>query len=1284
MSRVLQINVNRSSSTTENILQLAIELNISILAVQEPWTIQNPNSSEFRSINHRGFIQVLPNYGTYRPRTLFYISSNIRANLAPNSPQDPDCTIIDLVDFNIQLINVYNAIHPSIPNSIATIQRIGILPNSLEANTVILGDFNTHHPWWDPLVPQSTNSSYLIDIIERYSLNLLNTPGEGTFYRPNMSIPSVLDLTFATQGIVDKIQDWQIIPDLGSDHFGVLFTISSNSPIIVNPSNLRFNTKLANWELFKESLHFNFRDFQINTTYTNQELDVLAEDFTTKIVKAADSSIPKTTKSEYIKPWWNETLKALRKSMQRYYRLAKATGYTLYKQELTDAKNTYFNSIKRAKLKHWNLFLEKEDPQSIYKAMSYTKDASIQPIPSIYSYSTNSLKSTFQDKCNIFRSTLFPPPPSSTPVNLNNYEASLEWKWPILSRIEVDNACTTKIKGKTPGPDLITQEIIVQAYRAIPDVFYSIYSILINKGYHPKVWKQATGFILKKPKKPDYSQPKAYRVISLLNCLGKVSERILARRLSYLAETTVLLHSSQIGSRLHKSAIDAALLLKNQVEVNKANKLKTSTLFLDVKGAFDHVSKNRLIQILVNLKLPISLIYWISSFLEDRILRLAFDSNIEEFRAIETGIPQGSPISPILFLIYIRDLFKSNTVYYLSYIDDITLTAASKSYKKNIAILEREAKSLIELGVEYAIKFDDKTELIHYYSSKKQATLGLKLPNGNTLIPSKLVRWLGIYFDSNLKFKEHIAIRTSLAKQAFYRLNRLSNIGRGLSPYAVRQLYLACVTSVSDYGSILWWDKLNKSQIRPLQAIQNLAIRKILGVFKTAPILPMELESALLPPIVRLNHSRRRYAFRALKLSLNHPIRVVFENTLCKIREESLELDSDSSSLSSNYIVSKSNIQFESLVKSIYNLVDLQDLEPIKHFYFPPWEKLVPYNIRISKKSKEEEAKSHLEYLNSIRSSLTTSIYTDGSQILEGLGIGLGLAVFNHNTSNIPILPIYTEHWNIGDKAIVYNGELEGITRAFEYASEQAREGEHFNVFTDNQAGILRLKTPSDKPGQNQQIRAILAANTIISKGATIDLIWVPGHTNIPGNEEADRLAKLGTNSYNLLSDKTSFAYLGIKINQLRGQEIYAITSSIKPKSPESYSSIYPWRISSKIILPIGTKRELASSFFQLKIGHGYLKSYLYRLNITGNNKCICGLKETTKHLILNCRLYRDERVALFKRVREKLEVSRLTLPLLLHTQIGVLQLLVFLKETSICTRKWHLERTEVVETEED
>ena len=106
--------------------------------------------------------------------------------------------------------------------------------------------------------------------------------------------------------------------------------------------------------------------------------------------------------------------------MQRLNRLAKASEYTLFQEELKDAKNQYFNTVKMTKTKHWNKFLEKEDTQSIFKAMSYTKGISSQLIPSLYNSETKELESTFQNKCNIFRNTLFPTPPSSTGPNLED------------------------------------------------------------------------------------------------------------------------------------------------------------------------------------------------------------------------------------------------------------------------------------------------------------------------------------------------------------------------------------------------------------------------------------------------------------------------------------------------------------------------------------------------------------------------------------------------------------------------------------------------------------------------------------------------------------------------------------------------------------------------------------------------------------------------------------------------------------------------------------------------
>jgi hypothetical protein len=94
--KVLQVNMNRNSSTTENVLELAIELDIKVLVVQEPWVRTGDNNREYRSIIHPSFYQILPNYGTLRPRTLFYIARELQASLASNSPSDPDCLIIEL------------------------------------------------------------------------------------------------------------------------------------------------------------------------------------------------------------------------------------------------------------------------------------------------------------------------------------------------------------------------------------------------------------------------------------------------------------------------------------------------------------------------------------------------------------------------------------------------------------------------------------------------------------------------------------------------------------------------------------------------------------------------------------------------------------------------------------------------------------------------------------------------------------------------------------------------------------------------------------------------------------------------------------------------------------------------------------------------------------------------------------------------------------------------------------------------------------------------------------
>src|ERR1700722_17550890 len=111
--RVLQVNLNRSDTATESALQVAIELKIDLVVVQEPWLI--PNQEDYtttRSILHSAFYQILPTDRSLRPRTLVYVARTFSpiVNIAANSPKDSDLLVLDIIEGNsrIQLLNVYN------------------------------------------------------------------------------------------------------------------------------------------------------------------------------------------------------------------------------------------------------------------------------------------------------------------------------------------------------------------------------------------------------------------------------------------------------------------------------------------------------------------------------------------------------------------------------------------------------------------------------------------------------------------------------------------------------------------------------------------------------------------------------------------------------------------------------------------------------------------------------------------------------------------------------------------------------------------------------------------------------------------------------------------------------------------------------------------------------------------------------------------------------------------------------------------------------------------------
>jgi hypothetical protein len=164
-TRILQVNLNRSSATTKSVLQLAIELKINLILVQEPWIIsENPDYSNSRSISHSSFSQILPTTIGFRPRTLAYISKiYIPSVTLASSSIDPDLLVLLVAEESntLELVNIYNKTSQIKGNSSKTIER-SLLTNTISANSLILGDFNLHHPWWNPNSRNSQASTRLV------------------------------------------------------------------------------------------------------------------------------------------------------------------------------------------------------------------------------------------------------------------------------------------------------------------------------------------------------------------------------------------------------------------------------------------------------------------------------------------------------------------------------------------------------------------------------------------------------------------------------------------------------------------------------------------------------------------------------------------------------------------------------------------------------------------------------------------------------------------------------------------------------------------------------------------------------------------------------------------------------------------------------------------------------------------------------------------------------------------------------------------------------------------
>lgn len=1045
--------------------------------------------------------------------------------------------------YGVNLVNVY---YPSGSKSEAQVTWLKQL-NSDQSNWVVAGDFNVSHRLWDPSVRDG--GEHLANTISDSNLALLND-GSLTHIGQTGQRNSAIDLSLATPGIsLDAY--WETGDDhLQSDHLPIHLVLGNVEPASAETDQTpKYLYDKADWERFQSLLDAECREHDPSSP----DVNVYLENIRSMILRAADKAIPKRAPGArgihgLSSAWWNAACHEATAAKRRALRTFKKDMSEANRKAVEETTKHCQNVADNAKREHWERFVtekvrEPSDGSKVWKKVNAFRKRRQQPERPLLvnDQFTRGAKEKAEALAETFSKVSQSRHLPAEVAEMRRREET-KFKAPMADNSAPFNGSLTLGEletaignlgsaSKATGRDPISYHMIRRFTKPMNEVLLKLFQFCWESDTVPEAWKEAVVVAIPKDGKPRHL-PTSYRPIALTPHLGKVYERMVKRRLEHFLEKHGILPVCQAGFRRGRSCMEHVVRLVEHVKKAFTRNHSVAATFFDIKRAFDTVWHGKLLDKLSQIGISGHLYQFVKAFLDNRRMAVKVGSATSDTYTLDMGVPQGSVIAPLLFVVMLHDLedsIRRKGISVSLFADDLAIwmRVESKKVSQHLKQRLRTYQACIDDVQRYMERngFElsaEKTVLMVFTRRTRLVRSGITIKvRGKVIEPSHEAKFLGVTLNRSLTWGPHIRKLITKAMRGANLVKLLSK-ETWVTPKSLVNLTRALVRSRLMYGCEAFLNACDSHWLE-LERVELAALKASLGLPKGAVNDLVYQEVGWTPLRETCRQSSANFEARA------HTV----PNCVQEVLGENFASDEDphrSRLRQKAPLLYQRTQPLRAGTKKIWDRCGISPLkaDPLPNHGHPPWELEKPtfdhsYGEAHSKKADPLYLATLAKERVSTRLSQHLKIFTDGSVLEEG---EIGCAFV------IPDLKI-TKRYKLSAGVSIFTAELYAILMACSYVNDLPNPPRAVAILSDSKSSLQALARGGTKNRGSFQQEILLLAHQIICKGTDLTLMWLPSHTGIRGNDLADCAARTAARTGTPVE-------AGLSVSEIKGKTRWA------------------------------------------------------------------------------------------------------------------------------------------------